>query len=134
MVISKDPDASKDDLGLRKKMSSTTSNVHKRAATSYQTNINIRQSRTPDLQTNENYGNKMMNAMVEGQTRLFEQNAARRSSRSFSANAQRNQPRARPTDPAVLKSGMSANEVAERLHRHKTKTEARLEKERQTKI
>ena len=41
MVISKDPDASKDDLGLRKKMSSTNSN-HKRAATSYQTNINIR--------------------------------------------------------------------------------------------
>ena len=29
---------------------------------------------------------------------------------------------------------MSANEVAERLQRHKTKTEARLEKERQTKV
>lgn len=62
MIISKDPAASRDDLGLKKIMSSNSPNRHKRAVTSYQTNLNVRPSRTPDLQTlhtNESRGSKM---------------------------------------------------------------------------
>ena len=85
MVISKDPDASRDDLGLKKKMSSASSNMHKRAVTTYQTpNHNVRSSRTPDLQASESSGNKAMTAIVENQTRFYKPNAARRNSRSIS--------------------------------------------------
>ena len=55
MVIGKEPDARKDDLGLRKKIQSQGPNLHKRATTSYQTNASIRGAygtQTPDLAPN----------------------------------------------------------------------------------
>ena len=36
----------------------------------------------------------------------------------------------RASDPAVLRSGVPAGQIAQRLVMHKTKTEAKLEKER----
>ena len=40
----------------------------------------------------------------------------------------------RAYDAAVTKSGVPADQIAQRLVMHKTKTEAKLEKERQSKI
>ena len=78
----------------------------------------------------------MVAAMVNSEARVFAEQA-RRNSRSFSSNTGRNRTptkQPRPSDVAILKSGVTANDLASRLQRHKVKTEAKLEKERQSKI
>ena len=54
MVIGKEPDARKDDLGLRKKIQYQTPNLHKRASTAYNVvNRNAYGTQTPDHAPNQ---------------------------------------------------------------------------------
>ena len=70
---------------------------------------------------------------MESTAEMFKQHATQLSM-SYSSSNKKDRSKIRASDPAKLKSGVSANDLAERLHTHKTKTEAKLEKERRDKV
>ena len=130
MVIENRPDAKRDDFGLKRKIL-----PQKRVnAPAYNTNAGSRNTygaSTPDMQPNRK-SKDLTKAMMSATSSMAKRQHSRDA--SFQSNTRSMRTPVRAYDAAVTRSGVPADQIAQRLVMHKTKTEAKLEKERQSKI